>query len=129
MSKNPKRRIVIVDDDEDLQFILTGWLKGRYEVINLISGEDMLAELAFLEPDLVILDVMLPDANGFSLCRSIRSDRRFIGLPVLFLTGLNSNDDFIKNLKAGGSAYLTKPVERAQLLSSIQGLLMEASLR
>lgn len=115
--------IVTVDDDPDFLFVLRGWLEPRYQMIPFSSGEALLDELPFLEPDLVIMDVRLPGPDGFKLCHRIRSDPRFAGTPILFLTASRDNEDFVRNLDAGGSAWLTKPVDRAQLLKEIRELL------
>src|SRR5438309_11704057 len=110
MLKDPmKPRILMVDDDNDFQVIVRKWLSPRYDHLGLTSGADLTEYLEAAEPDLVILDVRMPGPDGFQLCRRIRSDSRFCDLPVLFLTGCKEDEDFIKNLNAGGTAYLTKP--------------------
>lgn len=118
-----KPRIVMVDDEPDFQLILRQWLSPRYETISLPNGEGILEELSELEPDLLILDVGLPGPNGFKLCHKIRTVPRFSALPILFLTASKANDDFMRNLEVGGSAYLNKPVERGPLLATIDELL------
>jgi CheY-like chemotaxis protein len=123
--KNQERlRIVMVDDDQDFQLILRSWLSPEYDLVSLSSGEGLLDELAELEPDLVMLDVLMPGPNGYKLCRRIRSDRRFSDLPILFLTGCASDDDFVQHLDAGGTAYLTKPITRRQLLAKVRELVI-----
>ena len=120
MAQNRERPMVLmVDDDEDFQTIVRGWLSSRYEHVGLSDGEELLDEIDALQPDLVMLDVRMPGEDGFALCRRIRSDRRFGGVPVLFLTGCKEDEDFIKNLDAGGTAFLTKPIERKRLLDMI----------
>ena len=116
-------KIVIVDDEPDFLKIVDDWMRPRYELTTLTSGEGLREELAALEPDLLILDVRLPGADGFALCRQVRADARFADLPVLFLTASHSDVDFVKNIRAGGTAYLTKPVERKELLAKIEELL------
>ena len=120
-------QIVMVDDDRDFQSILRGWLTPRYDTISLADGEELLHELSTLEPDLVVLDVGLPGPDGFKLCHKIRAESRFTQIPILFLTGMSSNRDFCKYLEVGGTAYLTKPVDRSQLLAEIHSLLAESS--
>jgi CheY-like chemotaxis protein len=118
-----KPRVVLVDDDRDFQFIVSQWLGTRYDVASLSSGDGLLEELAATEPDLLILDVKLPGDDGFKLCRTIRADPRFESLPILFLTGSKADSDFMRYLDVGGTAYLTKPLERGQLLSMLGELL------
>jgi CheY-like chemotaxis protein len=120
-----KPRILMVDDDSDFQDIVRKWLSPRYDHWGLINGADLLENLEASQPDLVILDVRMPGPDGFELCRRIRSDGRFAHLPILFLTGCKEDEDFIKNLDVGGTAYLTKPVERKDLLAMVQELVPE----
>lgn len=116
-------KIVIVDDEPDFLTIVRDWLSPKYDLVTLTGGEGLLEELQGLEPDLLILDVRLPGRDGFALCRQIRGDRRFESLPILFLTASHSDADFLRNLEAGGTSYLTKPVGRRELLARIRELL------
>lgn len=117
------RRIVMVDDEPDFLTIASTWLEPKYELVPFTDGASLLSQLAVLEPDLLILDVRLPGLDGFKLCRRIRADRRFQGLPILFLTASHSDIDFFRNLEVGGTSYLTKPVSRRELLARIKELL------
>jgi DNA-binding response OmpR family regulator len=76
-----------------------------------------------MAPDLIIMDVKLPGMNGYSLCRRIHEQKRFAGVPVLFLTGVDSDEGFLSGLDAGGASYMTKPVDRADLLARVRELL------
>jgi CheY-like chemotaxis protein len=117
-----KLRIVMVDDDDDLQEIVRGWLTPGYEHVPLSNGNNLAELLAGLAPDLLILDVRMPGRDGFNLCGALRRDGRFDSLPILFLTGAKEDMDFAANLNAGGSAFLTKPVARGALLRAIEDL-------
>ena len=121
-----KPRILMVDDDYDFQTIVRGWISPHYEHVGLSNGEDVVEELAGLEPKLIILDVCMPGPDGFKLCGLIRADRRFTDIPILFLTGRAEDADFIKHLDVGGTAYLTKPVERNRLLTMLRELIPES---
>lgn len=122
MKSAERLRVVVVDDDKDFQFIIRGWLSPDHDTISLGSGEGLLEELADLSPDLLILDVLMPGPSGYKLCERIRSDARFERLPVLFLTGCGSDEDFMRHMEAGGTAFLTKPVTRKQLLAKVKEL-------
>lgn len=124
--RSERPQVVVVDDDPDFLEILRQWLSSRYDTVSLKDGAELLEELPGLEPDLVILDVNLPGPDGFRLCRRIRSEARMAGIPILFLTASRSNQDFLKNLEVGGSAYLTKPVERQRLLTEVYELIGRA---
>jgi DNA-binding response OmpR family regulator len=121
-----KPQVLMVDDDRDFQSILRGWLSPRYDTVSLTDGEELFHELAWLDPDLVILDVNLPGPDGFRLCGKLRAVERLVSVPVLFLTGMDANADFLKYLEVGGTAYLTKPVERVDLLRAVDGLVAKA---
>ncbi len=121
-----KPQVVIVDDDSDFRSILRTWLASGYDTFGIAGGEELLDDLSILEPDLIMLDVHLPGPDGFKLCDKIRSDSRFARTPILFLTASKSKSDFCRYLEVGGTAYLTKPVERSRLLSEIYNLMAEA---
>src|SRR5579885_1767581 len=112
-------RIAVVDDEPDFLKILEHWLKGSYDVVCLRGGPRTADEVAALRPDLVVLDIHMPPPDGFSVCRDLRARPGLGRLPVLFLTGSNSDEDFLKHLEAGGSRYLTKPIERDKLLAAV----------
>ena len=118
-----KPRVLMVDDDLDFHAIVRGWLAPRFEHVAMTSGEGLLEQLEALEPDLLILDVRMPGAGGFELCAQVRSERRFDALPILFLTGCKEDEDFVSNLKAGGTAFLSKPVGRRLLVATLRGLI------
>ena len=120
-----KPRVILVDDDVDFQAVMRLWLSSEYDPVSVVDGRHLMAELEKSTPSLVILDVRMPNSDGFELCRRIRADPRFAGLPVLFLTGSRDVADFLKNFKVGGTAYLIKPIGRKQLFATIRELLPE----
>lgn len=121
--KADKPIAVWVEDDPDFQAVVREWLLPRYDLMTYNDGESLLDELKGIEPDIFILDVRLPGIDGFKLCRKIRSDNRLSALPILFLTACSEDVDFIKHLDVGGTAYLNKPVDRKELLSTLKELL------
>ena len=116
-------RIVVVDDDADFQLVVRQWLNPRWDAIGLLGGPSLAEDVASLEPDLIVLDVGLPGTDGFRVCRSIRARAAMGDVPVLFVTGEDTLEAFLKGFEAGGTAYITKPVGRAQLVSRIDALL------
>lgn len=118
--------IYMVDDESDFQPILGSWLEPAYTFVALKDGDELLGALKSGAPDLVILDLNLPGADGFELCRRLRATPGLEKLPVLFLTASHEFSDYRKNFRAGGSAYLTKPVGRRQLLGTVEQLLTES---
>lgn len=127
MAKETKRaKVVVVDDEPDYLKLLRSMLAPSYEVECLTGAGDAAAEIAALEPDLVVLDVHMPDKSGFAVCRELRARPECSDLPILFLTGSKTDEDFLQHLETGGSRYLTKPIERRVLLEALAEQLGEA---
>ena len=104
-----KRRILVVDDEQDIRSIIRSALAARYEVVEAQDGLDALAKLELVEPDFIILDVMMPLMDGVETCRAIRRHPRYQSISVLFLSAMNTKDDLKKGYGAGANLYLTKP--------------------
>lgn len=117
-------RIALVEDDPDFRALVRGWLRERYDTLSFASAEEWLDDdEEALAPDLLITDVNMPGADGFALCAAVRARPGFDGLPILFLTGVDTDEGFLRGEQAGASAYLTKPVEREVLLAKVSDLL------
>lgn len=117
-------RIAIVDDEPDYRAILARWLRPLYETVSYDSAEDLLESGGKDDAaDLIISDVRMPGLDGFGLCELLREHPRYARVPVLFLTGVSSEEGLFPSQDAGASAYLTKPVERERLLEQIEKLL------
>jgi CheY-like chemotaxis protein len=120
-----KRRRILVADDEIyilhiLEFSLN--LEG-YEVISATSGEEALAKAAKERPDLVVLDVLMPQMDGHEVCRRLKTDERTRDIPVIFLSARDSQTDQDLGLRLGAEAYITKPFSPQRLIDTIQNLL------
>ena len=115
-------RVLIVDDEADFGALVARWLSPRYRAVALTDGRGLARELEEEPASLLVLDVRLPGEDGFELCRRVRTDERFADVPVLFLTGSREEDLYLRNLKAGGTGYLAKPVGRTQLLAAVDAL-------
>lgn len=117
-------RLVIIDDDPDFRAVLGVQLRPRFDTMSYESAEEWLADDEdSVVPDLLISDVKMPGLNGFKLCETLRSRPRYASVPILFLTGVDSEDGFLLGQEAGANAYLVKPVEREVLLEKIDSLL------
>ena len=112
-------QVVIVDDEVNFLKLVDHWLKSRYEVTCLTGGEDVVDSIAALAPDLLILDIHLPEGSGFEICRRLRKRPGFEDLPVIFLTGSKTDRDFLLYLEFGGCRYMTKPVTGRELCEAI----------
>ena len=114
-----KPLIIWVEDDSDFQEIVKEWMAKKFDLVTYNDGGAFLEEMSEIEPAAFILDVRLPGPDGFKLCRAIRGDKRFSATPILFLTASQDDIDYIHHLDVGGTAYLTKPVDREMLLNTL----------
>lgn len=118
----PTNRILVVDDEESLADMLSTALRfAGYEVDSVPTGLDALHAVKTTPPDLIILDVNLPDIDGFEVCRRIRNDG--FTSPVIFLTARDSTDDLRTGFGGGGDDYLTKPFNLEELSLRIEAVL------
>lgn len=115
-----KPLILLVDDDPGSLKVMSGLLSEAYRISATNSGQTCLLALKSLRPDLIICDVLMPDLDGFSLCRSIKSDPAYADIPLIFLTSLTQADELLAGFAAGAVDYLTKPVHAAELLARVQ---------
>ncbi len=113
--------LLIVDDDPDICQLVRQFLEARgFRVSSAANGQEMRQVLAASPVDLVILDVMLPDEDGLSLCRELRSTSP---VPVIFLTAVNSETDRVVGLELGADDYLPKPFSARELLARVRAVL------
>ena len=118
------RKILIVDDEPNIVYWLTYALQADgYEVETAETGREGLNNILAAPPDLVILDVMLPDLSGMEVCEQIRANPATINVPIIMLSGRAQVPDKIKGLQAGADEYITKPVETDEMLARVETLL------
>jgi two-component system, OmpR family, response regulator RpaA len=116
--------ILAVDDDLEVLETLGRVLKHEaFDVTLASSGMQSLHILETLTPDLLILDIIMPEMDGITVCRRLRRDARFATLPILFLTAKGGTDDIVTGLDAGADDYVIKPFELAELRARIAALL------
>jgi CheY-like chemotaxis protein len=111
--------ILAVDDSEINLDILVGILK-RYDVIPALSGKEALEILQEEEVDLILLDIVMPEIDGFEVCRRIKADERIREIPVIFITVKNSEQDIQKCFELGVVDYVAKPFNAIELLARVQ---------
>ena len=119
--------ILAVDDDEDvLTSIVEVLEEADYTVKAASSGQAALDQIAQQLPDLVVLDIVMPEMDGLEVCRRIRADPFTSKLPIIFLTARGRATDIVQGLDTGGDDYLTKPFEVIELPARIRALLRRA---
>ena len=119
-------KILIVEDDKYLSSnIRSGLEKNGYAVDLVADGKSTIEMVSVYEYDVIILDIMLPDIDGFTVCSSLRS--RHIETPILMLTARSMEDDRVRGLDCGADDYLVKPFSYPELLARIRALLRRAS--
>jgi two-component system OmpR family response regulator len=118
-------RLLLVDDEDNLRSMLEAALRHNgFEVTAVASGREALDRVAADRPDLVVLDVMMPDLDGFEVCRRLRADGN--RTPVLFLTAKDATEDKVRGLTLGGDDYLVKPFSLEELVARSRALLRRA---
>ena len=117
-------RILVVDDDPALLQTISIVLREQgYEVITAGNGQEMLESMESCEPDLVLLDVLMPHLDGFQLLERIKSNERYADLPVLMVSSLPAEEATVKTLGLGAADYIRKPFRVRELLARIQAQL------
>jgi DNA-binding response OmpR family regulator len=118
------QKVLIVDDEHNIRNILDFSLNAEgFEVISATNGEDAFNSAVKEQPDLVILDVMMPQGDGFETCRRIKQDNRTANIPVILLTARTTREDRERGQEVGAEGYITKPFSPGRLIESVQSLL------
>lgn len=113
-----KKKILYVEDDESLGFLTADSLENQYDITHFINGKEGFDAFCSNEYDLCILDVMLPDMDGFEIATAIR--KRNLEIPIIFLSAKTMKEDRIKGLKLGADDYLVKPYSMEELTLKIE---------
>ena len=125
-----KAKVIVVDDDEKSCKILATYLrKDGYEVDTANDGDEALTLVAKAPPDAILLDVLMPGLDGIEVCRQIKSQESTAHLPVLLITGLTEREDRLRGIEAGASDYLTKPLDRQEVLLRVRNAVKTKLLR
>lgn len=119
----PARILVVDDESQNLDLLEAMLTASGYDVLLAGGGEEALRIARELKPDLILLDLMMPGLSGFEVCARVKTDPQTGGIPVLFVTGLNQISDKERALAAGGDDFLTKPFQRAELVTRVEALL------
>src|SRR5215475_12105117 len=119
-----KQKILVVDDEPDALELIEFNLKANgYEVITASDGEEALQKARSVLPQLIILDIMLPEVDGMEVCKILRRDQRTSGIPILMLTAKAAEIDRVLGLELGADDYVTKPFSPRELVLRVKRLL------
>ncbi len=116
-----RSRILVVDDEPGIVDIARANLEGQgYSVIGAYDGEEALTKIREEKPDLVILDILMPEMDGWDVLERIESDPELSGIPVIMLTARVSDEDVLRGLETGAVEYMTKPFYPQDLVAAVK---------
>jgi DNA-binding response OmpR family regulator len=123
-------RVLVVDDDLDAVRLVGLMLERRgYGIIAAQSGAQALMKAQTENPDLIILDVMMPDMDGYEVCRRLRANPSTADIPIMMFTAKTQKNDKVAGFQAGADDYLTKPIHPEELVSRLEAVMLRASRR
>ena len=124
MSETNNPRILIADDNEANVELIEAYLSGlEVETAIAVDGQDTLDQVASFQPDLILLDIMMPKLSGFEVCERLKGDRATSRIMILMVTALNELGDIERAVAAGTDDFLSKPVQKVELLKRIENML------
>ncbi len=119
-----KKKILLVDDEEDLRKMLKFRLEAlNYDIVEAGDGESALKKAKSVNPDLILLDLMLPKVDGFEVCKRLKSDDNYKKIPIIMFTARAQEKDAELSKEVGADAHITKPFEPQELVEKIKELL------
>jgi adenylate cyclase len=121
--RNPAKILVVDDTPKNVKLLADLLTVKGYSVVTAESGREALTQVQAERPDLVLLDVVMPEMSGYEVCRKIREDPATQILPVIMVTALDPGEERIKGLEAGADDFLTKPINQAELFARVKSLL------
>lgn len=125
-----KKKILIIDDEKGFTDLLTEYLGGteRYKVEAENNGKEGIAAIQRFKPDLILLDILLPDMGGIEICKSLKEQEKFASIPVIIISGQKREGDKVSGLDIGADDYLVKPFSLKELEARIRAVLRRAGM-
>jgi len=124
VSDLPRSKVLLADDNPQILELLEAYLEPlNVEVRTATDGEATLQAVERDEPDLILLDIMMPKRSGFEVCRLLKDDPRYRDIPIIMVTALNELGDMERARECGSDDFLIKPVNKIELLARVQNLL------
>jgi len=119
----PRAKVLVVDDEIANVELISGYLEKDYEIIPAYSGKEALEKVRLANPDIVLLDIMMPEVKGYEVCEKIRFQDVTRFMPIVMITALTEIEHKIKSIESGADDFLTKPINRIELITRIKSLL------
>lgn len=115
-----KAKILITDDEFSNTFVLKKFLSKEYEVKIARNGKEAIELVKSFQPDLLLLDIVMPEISGLEVCETLSKDRDFADMPIILITSKSSANDIQKGFEAGATDYLAKPFSKIELEARIK---------
>ena len=121
LTVNPENYKILVVDDIATNILLLKAILGRakYRIVTATGGREALEKVESESPDLILLDIMMPDMNGYEVIERLKADERFCRIPVIFLSALHDSENIVKGFKMGASDYVSKPFNHEELITRV----------
>ena len=119
-----KKKILVVDDEPHIVDLIKMTLQNDYELFEAFTSRDAMSQIKKHEPDLILLDIMMPGEDGFQLCDRIRESKKNKNTPIIFISAKNQHEDMMKSIDVGGDDYLTKPFDPEELEKKVKTTLI-----
>jgi len=128
--KTGTARVLVVDDEPEITEIVETFLaESGYKVAVENSSAKAVAAARAFSPDVILLDIMMPGLDGYNICQELKADSQFAGVPIIFLTGKDRNDDMGRSFRSGGDMFIKKPFSCERLLEIVNIVLMSTAKR
>jgi DNA-binding response OmpR family regulator len=124
-----KKKIVVADDEPFILSALQDTLSDDYSVYSAANGKLAIAEVEKVRPDMVILDVMMPEMDGLEACKQLKKNKDTSSIPVILLTAKGQITDIEKGFKSGADAYVVKPFSPARLIEKVEEIFEKVEMR
>ncbi|HVT83292.1 MAG TPA: response regulator [Phycisphaerae bacterium] len=126
----PTSTILVVDDNAPNVELVLAYLESLNSTIHTASdGVEALAKVAKVNPDLILLDIMMPKMSGFEVCRRLKADPKTRDIPIIMVTALNELGDIERGVESGTDDFLSKPINKLELLTRVKSLLRVRHLK
>ncbi|MBP7792066.1 MAG: response regulator [Candidatus Goldbacteria bacterium] len=124
-----KKKIVVADDEPFILSALQDTLSEQYSVYSATNGKIAIEEVRNVKPDLIILDIMMPEMDGLEACKILKRDKETSGTPIILLTAKGQITDIEKGFKSGADAYVVKPFSPARLIEKVEEIFEKVEMR